>query len=85
MAVWASLEFVPLPDEPRALPLAILIDVGYVGTRRVGRIRAAPLAYLGNSRWQFTPEFRIELSFEEPAVSRQPATPSLLDAVLISG
>jgi hypothetical protein len=54
----------PLPNQPRALPLASLVDEGFLRGWRVAHLQLAPMAYLGDGRWQWTSRFRVRLTFD---------------------
>ncbi len=79
----AGQEWQPLPDAPRALPLAAIVDEGWSRDSRLARLRLAPLAYLGDGRWQMTAHFRVHVTFEMPvSASSSTSDPAPLSSAL---
>ena len=76
-------------DQPESLPLASLAGEGFFRGWRLARLQVAPLAYLGEGRWQWTPRLRIVVTFDTPAPSTDTAEPApfheLVAAMAING
>ncbi|MFC2037353.1 C25 family cysteine peptidase [Chloroflexota bacterium] len=85
----AGWEWQPLKDEAHHLPLATLIEEGFLREWRVARLRLAPMAYLGDGQWELTPHFRVRVVFDDSIkVAESPglSSPSaLVQGALVNG
>lgn len=62
LAMQAGWEWRSVEDQARQLPLATIVEEGYLRDWRVARLRVAPMTYLGDGQWELTPHFRVHVA-----------------------